>query len=91
MKEMPAWLKESVSEAGKLFYDGNETKGYGMGGSIPLLSELESMYPDSVIMALGLIGPKANAHAPNEAINLPYAKKLTCSLSHLIASVALQK
>ena len=47
------------------------------------------MYPKSFIMALGLIGPKANAHAPNEAINLTYAKKLTCSLSHLIAAAAI--
>jgi len=59
-----------------------------MGGSIPFLSELDSMYPDAVILALGLIGPKANAHAPNECMNLTFAKKLTKALSHLIAEVA---
>ena len=61
-----------------------------MGGSIPLLSELEKMYPNAQILALGLIGPKANAHAPNECINLAYAKRLTGSLSHLIAAVGTQ-
>ena len=62
-----------------------------MGGSIPLLAELGKMYPDSFILGMGLIGPNSNAHAPNEMINLDYAKRLTCSLSHLIAEVAVQK
>ena len=46
------------------------------------------MYPNTIILALGLIGPGANAHAPDECINLTYAKKLTKALSHLIADVA---
>jgi len=46
------------------------------------------MYPNTIILALGLIGPGANAHAPDESINLTYAKKLTKALSHLIADVA---
>ena len=91
MKEMEPYMKEAVVQAGKDFFNGAEGKSYGMGGSIPLLAELEKMYPNSRILALGLIGPKANAHAPNECINLTYAKKLTCSLSHLIAAVGLQK
>ena len=84
-------MKEAVVNAGKDFFDGAEGKSYGMGGSIPLLAQLEEMYPDTRIIALGLIGPKANAHAPNECINLTYAKKLTCSLSHMIAALGLQK
>ena len=91
MKEMEPWMKEAVVNAGKDFFDGAEGKSYGMGGSIPLLAQLEEMYPDTRIIALGLIGPKANAHAPNECINLTYAKKLTCSLSHMIAALGLQK
>ena len=91
MKEMPPWLGEAVAQAGKDFFDGKETGTYGIGGSIPLLAELEKGYPDSMIIALGVLGPNANAHAPNECINLPFVKKLTCSLSHLIASVAQQK
>lgn len=90
-KEMLPWMKEAVQKAGKDFFDGAEGKGYGVGGSIPLLSELEIMYPNSSIIGLGLIGPSANAHAPNECINLTFAKKLTMSLSHLIAAVGLQK
>jgi len=58
-----------------------------MGGSIPFLSELEKMYPETQIVAFGLLGPNSNAHGPNEMLNLTYAKKLRCALSHVIASV----
>lgn len=91
MKDMEPWLRDAVVKAGKDFYDGKDGGTYGMGGSIPFLHEIDLMYPDSVILALGLIGPKCNAHAPNECINLEYAKRLTCSLSHLIASVGTRK
>ena len=91
MKEMQPWLQEAVVSSGRDFFDGRDGKSYGVGGSIPLLAELEIMYPASQILALGLIGPKANAHAPNECMNLAYAKRLTCSLSHMIAAVGVQK
>ena len=88
MKELPPWFSTVVKKAGSDFFEGNDTGTYGMGGSIPFLAELASMYPDTIIMAIGVIGPKANAHAPNECINLTYAKKVTKSLSHLLAEVA---
>jgi acetylornithine deacetylase/succinyl-diaminopimelate desuccinylase-like protein len=77
-----------MKKAGADFFDGADTASYGMGGSIPFLSELDKMYPETVILALGVLGPKANAHGPNECINLSYAKKLTKTLSHIVAEVA---
>lgn len=88
MKTMAPWFEACLMQAGRDFFDGKETGTNGGGGSIPFLAELDKMYPDSFIVALGLIGPSANAHAVNECINLTYAKKLTKSLSHLIAEVA---
>jgi len=90
MKELSPWLDEAIKEAGSDFYDGKPTGSYGMGGSIPFLSELEKMYPATQIVAFGLLGPNANAHGPNEMINLKYAKKLTCSLAHVLAAVGKQ-
>lgn len=49
------------------------------------------MYPNSFVIALGVVGPGANIHAANENINLPFAKNLTCCLSHLLAGTALEK
>merc|ERR1712080_17846 len=86
-KDYEDWLQKGIEQAGADFYDGQPTGSYGMGGSIPFLAELERMYPTTQIVGMGLIGPKSNAHAPDECINLAYAKRLTCSLSHIIAAV----
>jgi len=87
MGELSPWLEEGIMKAGAQFWDGKKAGSYGMGGSIPFLAELGKMYPDCQIIAFGLIGPQTNAHAPNECINLPFAKKLTCALSHVMATV----
>jgi acetylornithine deacetylase/succinyl-diaminopimelate desuccinylase-like protein len=47
------------------------------------------MYPTTQIIAMGLIGPNSNAHGPNEMINLAYAKKLTCTLAHVMQGVGM--
>jgi len=88
MKTLAPELLSAIEEAGATFYDGKKTGSYGMGGSIPFLSELEKMYPNVSIVAFGVLGPNANAHGPNEMIHLPYTKKLTCSLAHIMQSTA---
>lgn len=86
-KDYDEWLTAGIKQAGADFFDGKATGSYGMGGSIPFLALLEQIYPTTMIVGMGLIGPNSNAHAPDESINLPYAKKLTCSLSHIIAAI----
>lgn len=91
MKDPEPWFGEAINAAAKTFYDGKDYSQYGMGGSIPFLSQLGSVFPQTFIVALGLIGPNANAHAPNECINLAYAKKLTCAMSHILVTVGSHK
>ena len=86
-KGLDPWLDQAMSEASVLFFDGKETAARSSGGSIPFLNKLENLYPSTQIVALGVLGPKANAHAPNECINLVFAKKLTCCLSHMIGAI----
>jgi acetylornithine deacetylase/succinyl-diaminopimelate desuccinylase-like protein len=88
MKDLHPWLDNAIKTAGTDFWDGKPSGSYGMGGSIPFLSELEKMYPKTQIVAFGLLGPNSNAHGPNEMINLTYAKKLTCALSHVMQAAA---
>jgi len=88
IKELTPELSKAIKEAGATFYNGKETGSYGMGGSIPFLSELGKMYPNTQIVAFGVLGPHANAHGPNEMIHLDYTKRLTCSLAHIIQSGA---
>jgi len=89
MKEPSDWLMKSIKKHGADFWEGKETGSYGMGGSIPFLSELGKMYPQTEIIAFGVLGPNSNAHGPNEMIHLGYTKKLTCALAHIIQSVAM--
>ena len=88
MKVLSEPLADAIKQAGAAFYNGKEAGSYGMGGSIPFLSELGKMYPDTEIVALGVLGPDSNAHGPNEMIHLDYAQRLTCSLAHILQSVA---
>jgi acetylornithine deacetylase/succinyl-diaminopimelate desuccinylase-like protein len=37
------------------------------------------------MMVCGVLGPQSNAHGPNEFLHVPYAKKLTASVAHVIA------
>ena len=84
MQEPEPWLSAAIQKAGSDFFDGKPAASYGEGGSIPFLKELENLYPQTQIIALGVGGPESNAHAPNEMIHLPFAKKLTCALAHII-------
>ena len=87
MKDPEPWVSEAFNVAGKDFFDGNENGTYGQGCSIPFLAELGHMYPETAIFALGVLGPKSNAHVPNECINLEFTRRLTCTLSHMIAAI----
>jgi|LakMenEpi03Aug12_release.lakeMendotaPanAssembly.Ray.scaffolds.fasta_scaffold430638_1 acetylornithine deacetylase/succinyl-diaminopimelate desuccinylase-like protein len=85
MKVLQPWLQNSIQEAGSGFY-GKPSGSYGDGGSIPFLNELSQKYPESQVVAFGVLGPFSNAHGPNEFLELAYTKKLTCALSHVLAS-----
>ena len=80
MKDLTPELMGAIKKAGADFYEGNEAKSYGMGGSIPFLSELGEMYPTTQIVAFGVLGPNSNAHGPNELINLTYGISLIIKL-----------
>ena len=61
---------------------------FGEGGSIPLMSELQSIFPKAQFLITGVLGPQANAHGPNEFLHLPYCKKLTCAMSLILQQVS---
>ena len=91
MRDPAPWFAAAINNAAKEFWDGKDYGSYGMGGSIPFLSQLGGLYPNTFIVALGLLGPSSNAHAPNECVNLAYAKKLTMAMSHILVDVGAHK
>ena len=38
---------------------------------------LGAKFPDAQMLVTGVLGPKSNAHGPNEFLHVPYAKKVT--------------
>jgi acetylornithine deacetylase/succinyl-diaminopimelate desuccinylase-like protein len=59
----------------------------GQGGTIPLMNLLSKGFPTAQMMVCGVLGPKSNAHGPNEFLHVPYAKKLTAAVAQVIAAL----
>jgi acetylornithine deacetylase/succinyl-diaminopimelate desuccinylase-like protein len=83
--DLAPWLVSALDRASLAGY--GAPVGYiGQGGTIPLMSMLQRGFPKAQMMVCGVLGPKSNAHGPNEFLHVPYAKRLTASVSHVIAS-----
>jgi acetylornithine deacetylase/succinyl-diaminopimelate desuccinylase-like protein len=81
------WLKEVVDAASKQFY-GKPAMMMGEGGTIPFMAMLGESFPQAQFLITGVLGPKSNAHGPNEFLHIPYAKKLTACVAQVIAGHA---
>jgi acetylornithine deacetylase/succinyl-diaminopimelate desuccinylase-like protein len=57
---------------------------FGEGGTIPFLADLQKSFPDTGIVALGVLGPHSNAHGPNEFLHIPMAKAVTHAVAELL-------
>ena len=80
------WFENALNDASQSFF-GAPCGTIGQGGTIPLMSMLSKGFPKAQMMVCGVLGPKSNAHGPNEFLNVPYAKKLTAAVAHVIARV----
>ena len=69
-------MKTCGDEAGEEFY-GNKPMPLFIGGTIPVMSMLQSRYPDSKFIITGAGGPGGNAHGPDEKLHIPTEKKVT--------------
>jgi acetylornithine deacetylase/succinyl-diaminopimelate desuccinylase-like protein len=81
-----AWF-ESALNAASLAHFGAPVGYIGQGGTIPLMNMLSQGFPSAQMMVCGVLGPKSNAHGPNEFLHVPYAKKLTAAVAQVIAQM----
>ncbi len=79
------WLKRALDEASAKYYD-KPAGAVGEGGTIPFMAMLGKHFPDAQFLITGVLGPHSNAHGPNEFLHVPYAKKLTSCVAHVIAA-----
>ncbi|MDB5894718.1 MAG: peptidase [Rhodoferax sp.] len=81
------WFEQALNEASGAHF--GAPCGYiGQGGTIPLMNMLSKGFPKAQMMVCGVLGPKSNAHGPNEFLHVPYAKKLTAAVAHVISRFA---
>lgn len=80
------WLTAALDQASQTFY-GKPAAYLGEGGTIPFMGMLGAKFPQAQMLVTGVLGPKSNAHGPNEFLHLPYAKKLTAAVACVIAAV----
>ena len=84
--EISPWLDRALNDASNAHF--GAPLGYiGQGGTIPLMSLLQKGFPAAQMMVCGVLGPKSNAHGPNEFLHVPYAKRLTAAVAQVIAAM----
>jgi len=78
------WFEQALNDASQNFF--GAPCGYiGQGGTIPLMNMLARGFPKAQMMVCGVLGPKSNAHGPNEFLHVPYARRLTAAVAQVIA------
>jgi acetylornithine deacetylase/succinyl-diaminopimelate desuccinylase-like protein len=83
--ELAPWLEDALNAASNTHF--GAPVGYiGQGGTIPLMSMLTKGFPKAQMMVCGVLGPRSNAHGPNEFLHVPYGKKLTASVAQVITA-----
>ena len=80
------WFDKALEGASQAFF-GAGCCTIGQGGTIPLMNMLSQGFPKAQMMVCGVLGPKSNAHGPNEFLHVPYAKKLTAAVAHVMAQM----
>ncbi|MFZ9550736.1 MAG: M20 family metallopeptidase [Hylemonella sp.] len=83
---MAPWFEQAVRQASRDGF-GADCGYIGQGGTIPLMNMLSKGFPKAQMMVCGVLGPKSNAHGPNEFLHVPYAKRLTVAVAQVIAQM----
>ncbi len=80
------WLERALREA-SLGAFGRDPAWFGEGGTIPFMNMLGEHFPQAQFLITGVLGPRSNAHGPNEFLDIGYAKKLTTAVASVVAAV----
>jgi acetylornithine deacetylase/succinyl-diaminopimelate desuccinylase-like protein len=81
---LAAWLEESLDRASRACF-GREALYYGEGGTIPFMAMLGARFPQAQFVITGVLGPRSNAHGPNEFLHLATGARLTACIAHVLA------
>ena len=77
------WLEASMHKASNAFF-GKPSMYMGTGGTIPFMGMLGERFPKAQFLITGLLGPKSNAHGPNEFLHIETGKRLTSCVAQVL-------
>ena len=83
--DLQPWLRLALDDASRAQF-GAPVGFVGQGGTIPLMRLLQQGFPAAQMMVCGVLGPKSNAHGPNEFLHIDYAKRLTATVAQVIGA-----
>ncbi|WP_091737672.1 M20 family metallopeptidase [Phenylobacterium immobile] len=70
------WLEAAVQSASETAF-GRPAMMMGEGGTIPYMGMLGDKFPAAQFLITGVLGPRSNAHGPNEFLHIPTGKRVT--------------
>ena len=80
---LAGWLAKAADDASLMFYQ-KPVVFMGEGGTIPFMGMLGEKFPEAQFVITGVLGPRSNAHGPNEFLHIDMAKKLTACVAYII-------
>ena len=80
------WFAKAIDTASQTLFS-RPAAYMGEGGTIPFMSMLGAKFPQAQILVTGVLGPKSNAHGPNEFLDIAYAKKISAATAMIIAAL----
>jgi acetylornithine deacetylase/succinyl-diaminopimelate desuccinylase-like protein len=80
------WMARALDGASQEVF-GKPAAYLGEGGTIPFMSMLGDKFPDAQLLVTGVLGPKSNAHGPNEFIDIGYAKRVCSAAARIVAAI----
>ncbi|HKQ11358.1 MAG TPA: M20/M25/M40 family metallo-hydrolase [Rhizomicrobium sp.] len=83
------WLEGSLNRASMAAF-GKPVAFHGEGGSIPFMAMLGEKFPNTQFVVAGVLGPRSNAHGPNEFLHIACVKKLSACIATILADHALR-
>src|SRR6266567_1015090 len=78
------WLEKSLARGSEAAF-GVPPAYMGEGGSIPFMAMLGERFPQAQFVVTGVLGPRSNAHGPNEFLHIPTGKKLTAAVAKVLS------
>ncbi len=81
--EVADWLSTSMQKASETYF-GAASMYMCTGGTIPFMGMLGERFPKAQFLITGLLGPKSNAHGPNEFLHIETGKRLTSCVAQVL-------